>query len=1281
MECIVTSLALVCAAAEGLLLEWPLRTDLLDASGNGHEGSIRGSARLAGDGLAFDGSEAWLQADTSLPELTDEFTIECRVRPEAAQRPYACILGNHKMPHVGFALQRDAERGEEYYFTYGTGNGWVYSRNFALPAGEWRLVTVTRSGGRLRVYLDGLLISSTEAPMPMAPSDTVFLVGLGIWGEPRWFAGQIADVRIYGSARRPESTASPERQLEAFAGSGSLERVLEPRWGLLPAGGAARLTLRLEPEAVPPAIDRVQVRLEGLDAPTTVTLSREAGFSASIDLGGLVGLREVEVQATAYLADGRAAELRSEQLTLWAAEPEETFTRPTAARAPFEPAAAGRRTVPLEGAWRIATDPTDAGVAERWMEAVRPEAVATRVPWIIQGPFPGYHGLAWYWREVAIPEAVAEGERVLLRFEAVDYQCDAWLNGVPLGSHEGGEDPFELDATDAARRGEPNLLALRVLNPTHEAIDGIRLNEAPRRAKVIPYSAGASYNHGGIVGAVELALAPAAGLSAIHLIPDPTTGRIRVELTARNEGTPREACVRIAVGPAQGGPELARAEWVETLASGETALRADLTLEHPRLWELDDPFLYRVSARLETATGADELTDRCGFRDFRFERGAFRLNGRRVFLRGTHTVNATPIGQQVPDDPSRFQRDLVLLKAMGFNMIRFIWGGATRRQLDMCDEMGLMAYVEHAAANPMQDTPAMPARFAHSVASTVLRDRNHASVVMWGLLNETQDGPVFREAVGILPLVRSLDATRMVMLNSGRWDGRWEIGSLANPGCAGWEPCLGAEAATASPSGWGAYGGYFRGAGDAHVYPRVPHDTATVRGIRSLGEGTGPVFLTEYGTGSAVDLWRLTRTFEALGAEGAEDAQYYRARLERFLADFDAWRLEDSFADPQGFFAASLSRMAVERTRGLDAIRANPSLVGYSLTGMMDHVNCGEGLWTLFRELKPGTVDALAEGLAPLRLCLFVEPHNLAPGGEARLEAVLANEDFLPPGDYPVRIQLLAPDGSRPLDETVTVTVPASTPEREAPLAIPFYDRPLRLEGPAGAWRFRATMLRGGAPTGGEKTLAVLEPERLDGTSLTLIGGSASLREWLTSRGAEVRGFGDAPPASGEAIVVAGRPEGDEAAAWAEIARRTQGGARTVVLDSGALAKGEDPTGWLPLAERPSVRGIHSWLYLVDHWAKRHPLFEGLPAGGLMDFDTYANIVPDLYFVGGPPPEKAIAGGVKASQEYDAGLTAWEQPLGEGRLLVSTLRILENLGSDPVAERLLGNAVRWAAMR
>jgi hypothetical protein len=345
---------------------------------------------------------------------------------------------------------------------------------------------------------------------------------------------------------------------------------------------------------------------------------------------------------------------------------------------------------------------------------------------------------------------------------------------------------------------------------------------------------------------------------------------------------------------------------------------------------------------------------------------------------------------------------------------------------------------------------------------------------------------------------------------------------------------------------------------------------------------------------------------------------------------------------------------------------------------MMDHVSCGEGLFTLFRELKPGTTDALFEGLAPLRLCLFAEPPVLYRGGEVRLEAVLANEDALGPGEYPVRLQAIGPDMARVLDRTVTVTVPEGAPGHEPPLAIPFFAESVSVDGPAGQYRFRASLERGGAPTGGETVFHVAdaaEMPRLD-LAVTLVGDDPGLREWLVSRGAQVREAPAEGSGSGEVILIAGSPRDD--AAWRGLEDRVRAGATAVFLSPEVFRLGDDPTGRLPLAQRGTLKPIYGWLYLKDEWAKDHPVFEGLQAEGLMDYALYRDLIPDLVLSGQEPPAEAIAGAIKASQDYDSGLMVAAYHLGAGRLLLNTLRVRENLGANPVAERLLRNMLRWA---
>ena len=160
------------------------------------------------------------------------------------------------------------------------------------------------------------------------------------------------------------------------------------------------------------------------------------------------------------------------------------------------------------------------------------------------------------------------------------------------------------------------------------------------------------------------------------------------------------------------------------------------------------------AAGVDASASFDEQSTRCGFRDFRFRDGAFRLNGKRVFLKSSHSGEEAP-GLRVATNPDWLRKDLLNCKVMGFNMIRFIAGIPARYQLELCDEIGLMVYDEDFASWCLEDSPKMTERFDHSTAGMVKRDRNHPSVVMWGLLNETSDGPVFRHAVDTLPLVRA----------------------------------------------------------------------------------------------------------------------------------------------------------------------------------------------------------------------------------------------------------------------------------------------------------------------------------------------------------------------------------------------------------------------------------------------------------------------------------------------------------------------------------------------
>ena len=308
---------------------------------------------------------------------------------------------------------------------------------------------------------------------------------------------------------------------------------------------------------------------------------------------------------------------------------------------------------PLSGSWRIALDPGDTGRGERWfLGEPGGERQDTLVPGSIQQVFPGQHGVAWYWRTFAPARLAAPGERALLRFHAVDYLGDVWLNGQYLGGHEGGETPFSLDATDALRHGE-NLLAVRVLNPTDTPIDGIVLEQTPHRNqdadRGLPPRQPAELRRDRAARGV---LAGAGGAHHRRLRAPGSGGP--GEIDGDRDGAQRYA------RPRQGGgaiwwPARRRPHEVLATAAAHPDRRAGARRSARRgcscrgiasgAWTIPISTGSRVRA---TARGADgtayhhEQAVRCGFRDFRVVDGYFRLNGKRLFLRSTHTGNHFP---------------------------------------------------------------------------------------------------------------------------------------------------------------------------------------------------------------------------------------------------------------------------------------------------------------------------------------------------------------------------------------------------------------------------------------------------------------------------------------------------------------------------------------------------------------------------------------------------------------------------------------------------------------
>ncbi|MBR5446593.1 MAG: hypothetical protein IKV57_10730 [Clostridia bacterium] len=941
----------------------------------------------------------------------------------------------------------------------------------------------------------------------------------------------------------------------------------------------------------------------------------------------------------------------------------------------------------LTDRWQIDRDPEGKGLAEHWEMHIPATALPTVVPSIIQETLPEYHGIAYYWCRFTPCLTPAETDRILLTFGGVDYKATVWLNGTLLGSEEGGETPFSFDVTHVLKNGEENLLAVRVVNPCEREIDGLNLVNVPNRNKTIRKSAGSCLNSGGIWYGVELTCVPAVYQTEEPLLEgNIRTGSLTANLHLRNTLGETDAVLALTVyGKTASQNRIVSAQQTLRLSEGDTTAAVTVTVPDVVLWDIDNPFLYRAEITVTTEAGVHTVSLSYGFKEFCVKDGFFYLNGRKIFVKSAHSGNAFPIGQNYPVVPSQVRQDMVMAKTYGFNMVRSIAGIFRPEQLDVCDEIGLLVYEECMASwmlgagewmlpdptNYEHDPEAMIERFFHSTEGMIRRDRNHACLAMWGLLNEMNPGAALDAAMRFLPTLRRADPTHLVLFNSGRFDlddtgasrtGEPPIACGSNPYSDTWDAKMGTDGQPEPTA-------FVRG--DYHPYPQFPMQDSFVQMLRTAGDVPGalPVFISESGIGPLFNVIEEYRSFQQYGYRlDLEDSVWLGEQSAALIRDWHAMGLEKVYPTPEMMLKESQRYSAADRTLLFNAIRANPRHNGYSLTGLLDHGMCGEGLWSLWRRHKPEVYDAVCDGWASLRFCLFVKNHVFS-GETFTVEAVLANENVLSPGTYTADFAVMGECGtvhSFAVDFTIA----------DDAFAVPVMKREITLDVPTGKYSLTAWLRDGGAPYGNRLDFYVrnrADQPTLQGNVYTL-GIEEKTSAFLRERGASLYSW-DGKTDDGLLLVGAGVTE-DQIRAAVEAA---EAGMTVLFLRMDAFTSGEQ-TALLGIPGLQIIR-FHEWLYHKECIAANRTVFHGLPLG-IVDSIRYGQTFPRTSFGADALPQDILCpgfytgfhavGGAYLSVHNMAGYTA-----GQGKLYLNCFALEENLGAEPAADLILAGLVQY----
>ncbi len=427
----------------------------------------------------------------------------------------------------------------------------------------------------------------------------------------------------------------------------------------------------------------------------------------------------------------------------------------------------------LNGLWDYAiTSVDDAKAPSVWRGQIL-------VPFSLESKLSGVSRLLqpfeaiWYRR--TFDAKPAADRRQLLHFEAVDYRCQVWVNGKPVGEHVGGNLPFSFDVTSAVQSG-PNELVVRV----EDATGGAQL-----RGKQVLSPSGIYYTRvSGIWQTVWMEDVPARSIASLRIVADAKSGAVQVVPRIGTTANLPDDQLRVRI--LDGDREVAS-------ATGTDRIR--LAVPQPQLWSPDSPKLYDVVVSLVDNQGKtlDEVRSYFAFRSVGREQDAdgnwrFTLNEKPIFHWGPLDQGWWPDGLLTPPSDEAIQFEIDYLKKAGFNMIRKHIKVEPQRYYYHCDRMGMLVWQDQVSGGKtppwtfLEPNPT-DAEWSHSDHQQFMRElsemidllEHFPSIVVWTPFNEAWGQ---HRTMEVGQWVMERDPSRLVNIASG--GNFWPTGHIAD---------------------------------------------------------------------------------------------------------------------------------------------------------------------------------------------------------------------------------------------------------------------------------------------------------------------------------------------------------------------------------------------------------------------------------------------------------------------------------------------------------------------
>ena len=358
-------------------------------------------------------------------------------------------------------------------------------------------------------------------------------------------------------------------------------------------------------------------------------------------------------------------------------------------------------------------------------------------------------GIGWYRKSFEAPE-LKNGQRAVLKFEAVQHIAEVFCNGQLLTTHQGGYSTFFVDLTDSLVAGK----------------NGIAVRADNRAEHIYPQMADFTF-FGGIYRPVTLLIVKEnhfslekSGSDGVFITPK-TDGSVRVEAFVSGG----EAVTVKLLDP------LGRVAAEGRAAPSDGRAVVEARVAEPRRWQgVQDPCLYRAVVALEDGAGSvcDALSIRFGFRDYAVdpEQGFF-LNGAATPLRGVNRHQDRE-GMGTALTEKEHAEDIALILEMGANTVRLAHYQHAQPFYDLCDETGLVVWAEIPFISRFDPSPESHANTLSQMQELVMQNYNHVSICFWGIANELGMGGESEAMLANLrelnELCHQLDPTRLTTI-------------------------------------------------------------------------------------------------------------------------------------------------------------------------------------------------------------------------------------------------------------------------------------------------------------------------------------------------------------------------------------------------------------------------------------------------------------------------------------------------------------------------------------